>query len=67
MIKIRVTTSLSVVLYGCGAWSVTLGEEYRLRVSEKRVLRRIFGLKMEDVEGSWRRLHNEELRKFMLH
>jgi hypothetical protein len=25
------------------------------------VLRRIFGLKMEEVAGGWRRLHNEEL------
>jgi hypothetical protein len=32
-----------------------------LRVSENRVLRRIFGLKREEVEGGWRRLHNEEL------
>ena len=30
-----------VVLCGCGTWSVTLGEECRLRVLENRVLRRI--------------------------
>jgi hypothetical protein len=30
-------------------------------VSEKRVLRRIFGPKREEVVGGWRRLHNEEL------
>jgi hypothetical protein len=30
-------------------------------VSENRVLRRIFGLKREEVAGGWRRLHNEEL------
>jgi hypothetical protein len=29
---------------------------------EKRVLRRIFEKKREEVVGSWRRLHNEELR-----
>jgi hypothetical protein len=29
---------------------------------ENRVLRRIFGPKREEVAGSWRRLHNEELR-----
>jgi hypothetical protein len=28
---------------------------------ENRVLRRIFGLKREEVAGDWRRLHNEEL------
>jgi hypothetical protein len=33
-------------------------EEHRLRVSENRVLRRIFGTKREEVAGDWRRLHN---------
>jgi hypothetical protein len=37
-----------------------LGEEYRLRVFENRVLRRIFGPKREE-DGSWRKLHNDEL------
>jgi hypothetical protein len=35
-------------------------EEHRLRVFESRVLRRIFGPKREE-EGSWRKLHNDEL------
>jgi hypothetical protein len=30
-------------------------------VSENRVLRRIFGPKMEEVVGGWRRQNNEEL------
>jgi hypothetical protein len=38
-----------------------LGEEHRLRVFVKRVLRRIFGPKMEE-DGSWRKLHFDELR-----
>jgi hypothetical protein len=50
-----------VVLYGCETWSLTLREELRLRVFEKRVLRRIFGPIREEVIGSWRKLHNEEL------
>jgi hypothetical protein len=37
-----------VVLYGCETWSLTIREEHRLRVSENRVLRRIFGPKMEE-------------------
>jgi hypothetical protein len=37
-----------------------LREEHRLRVSENRVLRRIFGPKGEE-DGSWRKLHNDEL------
>jgi hypothetical protein len=35
--------------------------ERRLRVFEKRVLRRIFGPKGKEVTGKWRKLHNEEL------
>jgi hypothetical protein len=31
-------------------------------VFENRVLRRIFGLRREEVTGEWRKLHNEELR-----
>jgi hypothetical protein len=30
-------------------------------VFEKRVLRRIFVLKRDEVTGDWRKLHNEEL------
>jgi hypothetical protein len=37
-----------------------LTEEHRLRISENRVLRRIFGPKSEE-DGSWRKLHNDEL------
>jgi hypothetical protein len=51
---------LPVVLYGCETWSLTLGEEHRLRVFENRVLRKIFGPKREGDE-SWRKLHNDEL------
>jgi hypothetical protein len=31
-------------------------------VFENKVLRRIFGPKMDEVTGGWRKLHNEELR-----
>jgi hypothetical protein len=50
-----------VVLCGCKTWFLTLKEEHRLRVSENRVLRRIFGPKRDEVTGGWRKLHNEEL------
>jgi hypothetical protein len=52
---------LPVVLYGCETWSLSLREERRLRVFENRVLRRIFGIKRDEVTGEWRKLHNEEL------
>jgi hypothetical protein len=38
-----------------------LREESRLRVFENRMLRRIFGFKMDEVKREWRRLYNEEL------
>ena len=36
-------------------------EQRRLRVSENRVLRRIFGPKRDEVTREWRKLLNEEL------
>jgi len=62
-IKILVyrTIILPFVLYGCETWSLTLRDERRLRVFENRVLRRVFGLKGDEVTGEWRKLHNEEL------
>jgi hypothetical protein len=59
-IKIYKTVILPVVLYGCETLSLTFREEHRLRVFENRVLRRIFGPKREE-DGSWRKLHNDEL------
>ena len=52
---------MPVVLYGCETSSLTLKEERRLRVSENRVPRRIFGPKRNEVTGEWRKLHKEEL------
>ena len=52
---------LPVVLNECETWSLTLRKECRLRVSDNRVLRKIFGPKRDKVTGKWRRLHNEEL------
>jgi hypothetical protein len=60
-IYITITVILPVVLYGCETWSLTLREERRLKVFEKRVLRRVFGPKRDEVTGEWRKLHNEEL------
>jgi hypothetical protein len=45
-----------MILYQCETWSLILREEYRLRVFENRVLRRIFGPKRDEVRGGWRKL-----------
>jgi hypothetical protein len=53
-IGIYKTVILPVVLYACETWTLTLREENRMRVFEKRVLR-------DEVTGEWRKLHNEQL------
>jgi hypothetical protein len=55
------TIIVPVVLYGCETLSLTLREEHRLRVIEKRVLRGIFGPKRGEVKGEWRKLRKGEL------
>ena len=60
-VKIYKTIILSVVLYGCETWSLTLREEHRLRVFENKVRRKIIGAKKDEITGEWRELHNAEL------
>ena len=40
---------------------LTLREERRLEVFEKRVSRRIFGPMRDEITREWRKLHNEQL------
>ena len=56
-IKIHKTTVLPVVLYACETWLLKLRGEWRLRIFENMILRRICVPK----NGEWIRLHNEEL------
>jgi len=52
-IKIKIQkTIISSVVYGCETWLLTLREERRLRVFENMTLRKIFGLKRDEVTGS---------------
>jgi hypothetical protein len=60
-IKIYRTIILPVHLYGCETWSLKLREKRRLRRSENRVLRKVFGPKSDKLTEEWRKLHNEEL------
>jgi hypothetical protein len=59
-IKIYKTVIFPVVLYRYETWSLTSVEEHKLRDFESRVLRKIFGPKRQE-DGSWRKLHNDEL------
>jgi hypothetical protein len=38
-----------------------LREVSRVRMCENRALRKIFGPKMDEVKGKWRKLHSKEL------
>jgi hypothetical protein len=60
-VKIRIyeTIILPVVLYGCTIFSMTLRGEHKLRVTENKVLRRMFGPKRDEVKGGLKELHNE--------
>jgi hypothetical protein len=46
--------------------SLTLRKEHKLRVFGNMVLRRIFGLKREEIKGDRKKLHKEELRNLTL-
>ena len=61
-IKIKITITIILpVMYGCETWSLTLREEFRLRVFESRMLRRIFEPTRGGVTIEWRKLRDAEL------
>jgi hypothetical protein len=58
-IRICKTILLSVVLYGCEAWSQTLREERSLKIFEFGVLKKTFGPTTDETTGGWGWLRNE--------
>jgi hypothetical protein len=50
--------------HACRTFSLALTEEQRLVIFDKRMLRRIFGHKREEVTGGRRKLHNEEFHNW---
>ena len=48
-------------------WSLTLREECRHRVFENSMLRRIYGPRLDEVTGEWRRLYNGTLSAVCSH
>jgi hypothetical protein len=63
-LQILTDTVGPVVMYECESWSLTLWQEHThtLRVFDKRIPRRIYEPKRQEVTERWRKLHNEELR-----
>ena len=49
-----------IVTYGCETWAMTVTEQNRLLIFERRVLGKIYGL-TQDNDGTWRIKTNEEL------
>ena len=62
-IKIYRTIILHIDLYGWETWPLILKKERRLRLSENRVLRRIFESKRNEVTGGG---ENYVMRSFMI-
>jgi len=63
-IKILRIVTLLVVLDACVTLSLIVGEEHRLKVFDNKVLRKILGLKREDITGDWRKLCNRNFYHF---
>jgi hypothetical protein len=59
-IKIHTTVIIYLLLYMGGTCTLTLREEHRLRVCEKRGCCKRYSTHEEVTEG-WRKLHTEEL------
>jgi len=59
--KINRTIILPLVLRRYEIWSVTLSEEYKPRLFENRVLRRIFEPTTDKVTRERRKPHNDKL------
>jgi hypothetical protein len=54
------TVILYIVLYGFETWFFTLRERLKLRMFQSRIMRKIFGPKMMEETGDWRKLHYED-------
>ena len=52
-----------IVIYGCETWTLTAANEERLKIFERRVLRRIFGPTREETTGQYRIKTNQELKE----
>jgi hypothetical protein len=57
---------LCTYIHGCETWSLTLRKQYRLKVFENRVLKRIFGPKRDAIMRGWRKPHSEELHNLYI-
>jgi len=52
---------MSAILYGCKIWSLTMRKDFRWKVFENRVPRKVPGPKEDQVTGEWSKVLSEEL------
>ena len=64
-LKIYKTLIRPAVTYGCEAWTLTSWNEQQLRIFERKILRKLFGL-VQDEKGIWRIRKNHELKELKL-
>jgi hypothetical protein len=60
-LKIHKSSVRPVVTSGCEAWTLTNRDEQHLRISERRILRKVFR-PVQNVDGFWRIRINYELK-----
>ncbi|KAG7296948.1 hypothetical protein JYU34_019852 [Plutella xylostella] len=63
-LRIYKTIIRPILMYGCEAWTLTLKEENKLLVAERKILRKILGQKQRS-DGSWRILKNAEIEELV--
>jgi hypothetical protein len=57
-VKIYMNLIHPIVLYGSETWSLWKAEHMRLKVFERKILRRIFGPCNNEQTGEWRKKNN---------
>jgi len=60
-VQLYVTLIRSIILYGALCWTVRKNDESKLRVFERKILRRIYGPCRDTQTDECRKRHNEEL------
>ena len=56
---------MPVLVYACETWTVTKNDENKLRILERKIVRKIYWPIQDPVNHEWRNLHNEEI--YILH
>jgi hypothetical protein len=61
--KLYTTNLRPVVTYACCTWATTAGDENKLSIFERKVLRKIYGLVYNPDNQVWERRSNEQIQQ----